>query len=154
MDRPFFAYMLRCADGSYYTGSTDDLDHRSAEHQNGQGCAWTRTRLPGELVWSQEFADRDEAKEAEHQIKRCSRAKKEALLSGVFDRLSLLAGRSKLSRAVSFTFGRPMCLSCTPSSTLDSVHKRPRRLNWTSAASPTRDLTGPGVKKLPILHFS
>lgn len=100
MDRPFFAYMLRCSDDSYYTGSTDDLEHRIAEHQHGQGCAWTRTRLPVELVWSQEFASRDEAKEAEHQIKRWSRAKKEALISGDFDRLCLLAGRSKLSRAV------------------------------------------------------
>jgi len=100
MDLPFFTYMLRCSDDSYYTGSTDDLEQRIAEHQNGQGCAWTRARLPVELVWSQEFASRDEAEAAEHRIKRWSRAKKEALLSGDYDRLSLFAGRSKLSRAV------------------------------------------------------
>jgi predicted GIY-YIG superfamily endonuclease len=96
---PFFTYILRCADGSYYTSSTDELDKRIAEHQNGEGCAWTRKRLPVEFVWRQEFPTRDEARAAEHQIKRWSRAKKEALIAGDFDLLKLLAGRSQLSRA-------------------------------------------------------
>jgi predicted GIY-YIG superfamily endonuclease len=100
MNRPFFAYMLRCADGSYYTGSTDELEKRIAEHQHGEGCAWTETCLPVELVWVQEFQTRDEAREAEHQIKRWSRAKKEALIAGNFDLLRLLASRSQLARAV------------------------------------------------------
>ena len=100
MVKPFFAYILHCADGSYYTGSTDELDKRIAEHQNGEGCAWTKSRLPVQFVWRQEFASREEAREAEHQIKRRSRAKKEALIAGDFDLLKLLAGRSQLSRAV------------------------------------------------------
>jgi tRNA/rRNA methyltransferase len=145
MLKPFFTYMLRCADGSYYLGHTDEIEKRIAEHQHGQGCAWTKSRLPVELVWRQEFPDRDAARAAEHQIKRWTRAKKEALIAGDFDRLQPLAGRSQLSRAVAFTFAHPMCLFCTPSSELDSVHKRPRRLKSTSAASPTRDLTIPGV---------
>jgi tRNA/rRNA methyltransferase len=100
MLKPFFAYILRCADGSYYTGSTDELEKRIAEHQNGEGCTWTRKRLPVEFVWRQEFSTREEAKEAEYQIKGWSRAKKEALIAGDYDLLHILAGRSQLSRAL------------------------------------------------------
>ena len=92
--------MLCCCDNSYYVGSTDELEKRIAEHQHGEGCSWTRTRLPVELVWRQEFSTREEARAAEHQIKRWSRAKKKALIAGEFDLLRLLAGRSKLSRAL------------------------------------------------------
>lgn len=91
MPKPFFAYMLLCADDSYYVGHTDELEKRFVEHQSGQGCAYTATRCPVELVWSQEFATRDEAKEAETQIKGWSRAKKKALIDGDFDMISLLA---------------------------------------------------------------
>jgi predicted GIY-YIG superfamily endonuclease len=97
---PFFAYILRCADGSYYTGSTDELEKRIAEHQNGEGCAWTRKRLPVEFVWRQEFPTRDEARAAEHQIKKWSRAKKEALIEGRFDIVSKLASRNAEGRAL------------------------------------------------------
>ena len=100
MLKPFITYMLRCADGSYYLGHTDELEKRIAEHQHGEGCAWTRNRLPVALVWTHEFPDRDAARAAEQQIKRWSRAKKEALLAGDYDRLRLLSGRSRLSRAV------------------------------------------------------
>lgn len=100
MEQPFFAYMLRCCDGSYYVGSTDEFEKRIGEHRHGEGCEWTRQRLPVEFVWRQEFSTREEAKAAEHQIKRWSRAKKEALIAGEFDLLHLLAGRSKHARAV------------------------------------------------------
>jgi predicted GIY-YIG superfamily endonuclease len=100
MLKPFFTYILRCADGSYYTGSTDELEKRIAEHKHGEGCTWTRKRLPVEFVWRQEFPTREEASAAEHQIKRWSRAKKEALITGNFDLLKLLARRSQLSHAV------------------------------------------------------
>ncbi len=76
MNKPFFTYILCCSDNSYYTGSTDELEHRIAEHQHGQGSQWTKTRLPVKLIWSQEFSTRDEARESEQQIKRWSRAKK------------------------------------------------------------------------------
>ncbi len=58
MNQPFFVYMLRCNDGTYYLGQTDNLNHRIAEHQHGEGCEYTQSRLPVELVWSQEFDDR------------------------------------------------------------------------------------------------
>ena len=82
VSRPFFAYMLRCADGSYYVGHTEDLEKRLAEHAGGGKCAYTESRRPVQLCWSQEFASRSEALAAELQIKPWSRAKKQALVSG------------------------------------------------------------------------
>ena len=91
MARPFFAYMLRCVDDSYYLGHTDDLEKRVLEHQQGGKCAYTETRLPVRLVWSQEFTTRAEALAAELRIKSWSRAKKHALASGDFDELRTAA---------------------------------------------------------------
>ncbi len=61
MGKPFFAYMLRCADASYYMGHTDDLEKRVAEHQAGEKCGYTFERRPVRLMWSQEFWTREEA---------------------------------------------------------------------------------------------
>jgi predicted GIY-YIG superfamily endonuclease len=87
MDRPFFAYILQCADGSYYVGHTDDLEKRLAEHREGGKCTYTETRRPVQLAWSQEFATRAEALAAELQIKNWNRAKKQALARGDFGEL-------------------------------------------------------------------
>jgi predicted GIY-YIG superfamily endonuclease len=77
----FYAYILKCADGSYYTGSTTNLELRIAEHEGGLDLhSYTFSRRPVTLVWSQEFVTHDEAFRAEHQIKGWSRAKKEALI--------------------------------------------------------------------------
>ena len=87
----FWAYMLRCADGHYYTGHTDDLERRVAQHQTGEIRGYTFERRPVELVWSEYFASRAEALEAELRIKSWSRAKKEALIAGDWERLSKAA---------------------------------------------------------------
>ena len=100
MNQPFFVYILRCKDDSYYVGQTDNLDHRIAEHRHGEGCQYTQSRLPVELVWSQEFDDRYEAKETERRLKGWSRAKKEALVAKRFDLISNLASRSAGNRAL------------------------------------------------------
>ena len=84
MSRPFFAYILQCADQTYYVGHTDDLEKRLAEHEDGGKCAYTETRRPVHLCWWQEFTTREEALAAELQIKHWSRAKKQALVSGNF----------------------------------------------------------------------
>ena len=84
---PFWAYMLRCADGSYYVGHTDNLEHRIGQHQSGAIPGYTHERRPVTLVWSQDFPSREEALAAELQIKRWSRAKKEALIRGDWDGL-------------------------------------------------------------------
>jgi len=87
----FWVYLLRCADGSYYTGHTDDLDKRIGEHVTGMCGGYTATRLPVNLVYSQACATRIEALTAERQIKGWSRAKKEALIRGDWEEISRLA---------------------------------------------------------------
>ncbi len=78
----FWVYLLRCADGSYYTGHTDSLEKRIADHQAGEIQGYTSTRHPVELVFAQAFTTREEALAAELQIKGWSRKKKEAMIRG------------------------------------------------------------------------
>jgi predicted GIY-YIG superfamily endonuclease/uridine kinase len=90
---PFFVYILRCADGSYYTGHTDNLELRMAQHRAGEIPGYTQDRRPVDLAFSAEVGSRSEALERERQIKRWSRAKKEALVAGDWDGLRHLAGQ-------------------------------------------------------------
>nr|WP_114951715.1 GIY-YIG nuclease family protein [Sphingosinicella terrae] len=78
----FWAYILRCSDGSCYTGHTDDLELRLGEHHQGLAADWTRRRRPVELVWHDWTSWRYEALAFERRVKRWSRAKKEALIAG------------------------------------------------------------------------
>jgi predicted GIY-YIG superfamily endonuclease len=94
MGRPFYAYVLLCSDGSYYTGHTDDLEKRVAEHQHGLGSRYTARRTPVSLVWSEAFADRDQATAVEGMIKGWTRAKKQALIMGDFEAISVLARKT------------------------------------------------------------
>ena len=87
----FYTYILLCADGSFYTGHTDHLEDRIADHQHGRFGGYTAKRRPVQLVWTQDFAERYEALAAERQIKGWSRAKKQALIDGDWEKLSLLA---------------------------------------------------------------
>lgn len=95
---PFWAYMLHCNAGRFYTGHTDDLERRIAQHKAGAFEGFTKRFLPVELVWSQEFPTRDEAKAAEQRIKGWSRDKKLALIRGDWEAISRLAkGKSSPS---------------------------------------------------------
>ena len=87
----FWVYLLRCSDGKYYTGHTDNLDHRLAQHQHGGYCDFTSRRRPVELAWQQDMQTRDDAFRAEFKIKNWSRAKKEALIAEDWDMLSFFA---------------------------------------------------------------
>ncbi len=91
-------YILKCSDGSFYTGSTTDLRKRLAEHRLGEGCEWTRKRLPIQLVFSQEMPDQNQAYVAEHMIKKWTRAKKEALIAGDWDLLKYLAKKPRFRK--------------------------------------------------------
>ncbi|GAB2179819.1 hypothetical protein DLREEDagrD3_00420 [Denitratisoma sp. agr-D3] len=103
----FFAYLLRCMDGSFYCGHTDNLELRLAEHQTGACGGYTASRLPVALVWSQDFATREEALASERQIKGWSRAKKEALIAGDWAAINRLGrGKHKHERNLS-TFTHP-----------------------------------------------
>ena len=74
-------YLLRCADGSLYCGWSTDPDRRWREHQAGSASRYTRRRLPVELVWTMECADRSDALRHEARIKRLSAAEKRALVA-------------------------------------------------------------------------
>jgi putative endonuclease len=76
-----FVYILRCADGSLYTGYTVDLVRRLKQHSSGNGGKYTRSRAPVELVYFKTFKTRSEAMEEEASIKRLPRAKKLVLIA-------------------------------------------------------------------------
>jgi putative endonuclease len=87
-----FVYILRCRDGRYYVGSTRaSLEKRVSEHNAGTYGGFTKSRRPVELVYSEAFDRITDAIAAERRLKGWSRAKKEALINGDFDRLTLLA---------------------------------------------------------------
>ncbi len=92
-----FVYILRCADGSYYVGSTrTELETRIAQHNAGTFGGYTARRRPVVLVFHQEFEWITDAIAAERQVKNWSRAKKEALIRGDWDALKALArGRDR-----------------------------------------------------------
>lgn len=74
-------YILKCSDDSYYTGHTDDLEKRLAEHMNCNFDNYTSTRLPVKLVYCEAFQTRDDAFVAERKIKKWTRSKKEILIN-------------------------------------------------------------------------
>lgn len=77
-----YTYILRCQDGSLYTGWTNDLEKRVAAHNAGTGSKYTRTRRPVELVYYESFPTKSEAMRREVQIKRLSRGEKLCLIAG------------------------------------------------------------------------
>ena len=93
-------YMLRCADGSFYVGSTkgDNMASRLAQHQAGFGGKYTSARRPVTLAWAQDFDDYNEAFALERQLKGWSRAKKEALAAGDWDLVRALAKKPKFRK--------------------------------------------------------
>lgn len=79
--REWNVYILRCADGSLYTGVAKDIEARLAKHNKGKGAAYTRTRRPVELLYRQERLTRSKALVREAQIKAMPRPKKEKLVA-------------------------------------------------------------------------
>jgi putative endonuclease len=75
-------YLLLCGDGSYYVGSTRNLEHRMEQHDAGLGGRYTSRRMPVRLVWYRESDRIDEAYALEKKIQNWSRAKREALIEG------------------------------------------------------------------------
>ena len=86
-----YMYILKCADGTYYTGSTVDLELRVSQHQSGGGANYTKSRLPVSLVYWEEYPRVDEAFAREKQVQAWSHAKKEALIYRSNETLSGLA---------------------------------------------------------------
>ena len=78
--KPNYTYILRCADGTLYTGWTNDLEKRLAAHNSGTAAKYTRPRRPVTLVYQEAFPTKEEAMRREWQIKRLTRAEKLALI--------------------------------------------------------------------------
>lgn len=90
----FWVYILQCSDNSYYTGHTDNLENRIAQHQNRTFIhCYTAKRLPIRMVFSQGFVTREEALAAEKQIQGWSRKKKEVLIKQDWQALAFYAKR-------------------------------------------------------------
>ena len=87
----FWVYILQCADNSYYTGHTDNLELRIGQHADGKSASYTATRLPVTLVFSEQFVSRADTLEMELRIKGWSRKKKEAMMRGDWREVSRLA---------------------------------------------------------------
>lgn len=77
----WYVYMLRCGDGTLYTGVTDDVERRLAVHRAGKGAKYTRGRGPLELVYAEEVPDKSAALRREYQIKRLTKQEKEGLIA-------------------------------------------------------------------------
>jgi putative endonuclease len=88
----FYIYILKCADNTYYVGVTNNLDRRIEEHESGNNPgSYTSSRLPVELVYYTQFTEPETAFEFEARIKKWSRAKKEALINGEYEKLPSLS---------------------------------------------------------------
>ena len=77
----FYVYILRCADGSLYCGYTNDVEKRFEKHKSGKGAKYTRSHLPLEVVYVEEFENKSDALKREHEIKSMTRPQKEKLVS-------------------------------------------------------------------------
>ena len=75
-----YTYILRCADGTYYCGWTNNLDRRLKAHNEGKGAKYTRSRRPVALVYYEAFSTQEEAMRREYEIKQLPRKKKEELI--------------------------------------------------------------------------
>ena len=96
----FHTYILRCRDGSYYVGHTDDLERRIAQHRTGALGGYTASRLPVTFLWAQDFQTRDDAFAAERKLKGWGRAKKEAMMAGDWALVSELARNGKAREGI------------------------------------------------------
>lgn len=76
---PYYVYILRCEDGSYYTGYTKDMDSRFQRHKKGRGARYTRMHAPEELVYMEEFDTRSDAMRREREIKSMTHDQKQLL---------------------------------------------------------------------------
>ena len=88
-----WVYIVRCSDGSLYVGHTMNLEAREATHNEGRGGKYTARRRPVTIVYSERYDSLEQALAREQQLKRWTRAKKEALISGALCALKTLSKR-------------------------------------------------------------
>jgi putative endonuclease len=108
-----FMYILKCCDGSYYTGSTTNLELRLAQHQCGEGANHTSKRLPVELVYCEEYERIDDAFYREKQVQGWGRKKKESLIAKTFENLHELAKCKNKSHSENAGFDSAQPAGCS-----------------------------------------
>ena len=94
----FFVYILKCSNGSYYVGHTEDLGKRMKVHQAGDGAYHTKINKPFKLAYSEMVDSKSLAVKREMQLKKWSKSKKEALISGDFTKLKVLCKKNFSTR--------------------------------------------------------
>ena len=152
----FWAYMLHCRGGALYTGHTENLEQRIAEHQSGLMPGFTQDKHPLKLVWSQEFATRYEALSAERQIKGWSKRKKLALIRG--DRKTI-SGLAKSKNGPSTSSGRTglgITVSAFSTITEEAARTVPEEACGLLFGTPDRIVEAtvtPNVHPSPRTHF-
>jgi putative endonuclease len=83
----WYVYIVRCSNKTLYAGTTDNIERRIKEHNSGKGAKYTRSLAPVKLLWTEEHSNKSAALKREIQIKKWTRSKKEALISGNFELL-------------------------------------------------------------------
>lgn len=83
----YYVYILKCGDGSFYCGYTIDVEKRFEKHKSGKGAKYTRSRLPLEIVYIEEFETKSEALKRECSIKAMTRAQKEKLVENYLSKV-------------------------------------------------------------------
>ena len=83
-----YTYMLKCSDGTLYTGWTNDLEKRVEAHNSGKGAKYTKARRPVELAYYEEFETKEQAMKREYAIKQLGRKEKQKLIDGKKVKLS------------------------------------------------------------------
>ncbi|MFL0105198.1 GIY-YIG nuclease family protein, partial [Tenacibaculum maritimum] len=133
-----YMYILECADGSYYTGSTKNLEIRLLQHQKGNGANHTKKRLPVKLVYVEEFGRIDEAFKREKQIQGWSRKKKEALINNQHHKLPKLSMAYRdVASSTSATGNKNVLLDNTVASSASASENKNVLLDNTVASSPS-----------------
>jgi len=89
-----YMYILFCSDGTFYTGSTWDMEKRLSEHNSGEGANYTKERRPLNLVYYKEYSRIEDAFHREKQVQNWSHAKKKALIDGDLEKLKQKAKKS------------------------------------------------------------
>ncbi len=83
--KPWFLYVVRCSDDTFYTGVTSNIDRRVNEHNHSSnGAKYTKTRRPVQLIYWRDFKDRSSAQKAEYKFKKLTRGQKEKIIEDIF----------------------------------------------------------------------
>ncbi len=137
-----YMYILECADESYYTGSTKDLERRLWEHQNGLGANHTAKRLPVKLVYCEECDRIDDAFYREKQVQGWSRKKKEALMASDYNQIHLLAMCKNETHCANIGFDSAQPTGSVTAELTDDLPRSLSGVEWNDAETCDKGMVG------------